>query len=585
MDIFSFISLFGGLALFLYGMNVMSQNLEKLAGGKLEAILKRMTSNPIKSLLLGAGITAVIQSSSAVTVMLVGLVNSGIMDLASSVGVIMGSNVGTTITAWMLSLVGIESSNVFVKLLKPSSFSPILALIGVIMTMVAKTSKKKDIGHILIGFAVLMYGMEFMSDAVKPLRDMPEFTSILTAFTNPILGIMTGLILTAVIQSSSASVGILQALSLTGSITYGMAMPIIMGQNIGTCVTSLISSIGVSKNAKRVAIVHISFNLIGTIIFTALYCVLYYFVGLPILEEAITPVNIAIIHSIFNISTTIILLPFTKMLVKIAMTVIKETEADLAPEKEIAFLDERLLHTPSIALQECAVIANEMAVVTKKSIFQAMDLLFNYDEEKGKEVKDLETEVDVYEDKLGGYLVKLSGHDLSDNDNALVSKLLHAIGDFERISDHAVNIMETAKEIHEKGIQMSDEGIREIGIATNAIKEILEMSVEAHNTNNLEVAYSVEPLEECVDDLIDGIKMNHINRLKNGYCTIEHGFVLSDILTNYERVSDHCSNIGVAMIELAKGFYDTHEYLDGLKEKDDPQFKALYEAYKEKYAI
>ncbi|MBR3785674.1 MAG: Na/Pi cotransporter family protein [Firmicutes bacterium] len=583
MDIFSFINLFGGLALFLFGMNTMSDGLEKLAGGKLESILKKMTSNPIKSLLLGAGITAVIQSSSAVTVMLVGLVNSGIMELSGSVGIIMGSNVGTTITAWMLSLVGIESDNIFIKLLKPSSFSPILALIGVVMTMMAKSNKKKDIGYILIGFAVLMYGMEFMSDAVEPLKDMPEFTSILTAFTNPFLGILTGMVLTAIIQSSSASVGILQALSLTGSITYGMALPIIMGQNIGTCVTSLISSIGVSKNAKKVAVVHISFNMIGTIIFTALYCVAHYMIELPILQTAITPVNIAIIHSIFNISTTVILLPFSKVLVTIANTVIKDDEEE--PEKQIAFLDERLLKTPSIALQELTDIAYKMADVTKTSIYDAMELLFDYDEEKGQAVKDLETEVDIYEDKLGSYLVRLSGHDLSDVDSAQVSKLLHAIGDLERISDHAVNIMEAGKEMQEKGLRISDQGIKEIKVATKAIAEILDISIEAFKNNDLELAYRVEPLEECVDDLIDEIKLSHIHRLKDGHCTIEHGFVLSDILTNYERVSDHCSNIGVAMIELAKGIFDAHEYLDALKVKDDPEFRRMYEEYKAKYAL
>ncbi len=582
MDIFSFINLFGGLALFLFGMNTMSDGLEKLAGGKLESILKKMTSNPLKSLLLGAGITAVIQSSSAVTVMLVGLVNSGIMELAGSVGIIMGSNVGTTITAWMLSLVGIESDNIFIKLLKPSSFSPILALIGVVMTMMAKSNKKKDVGYILIGFAVLMYGMEFMSDAVEPLKDMPEFTSILTAFTNPFLGILTGMVLTAIIQSSSASVGILQALSLTGSITYGMALPIIMGQNIGTCVTSLISSIGVSKNAKRVAVVHVSFNLIGTIIFTALYCVAHYMIELPILAEAITPVNIAIIHSIFNISTTIILLPFSKVLVKIAMTVVKDGPE--AEEKQIAFLDERLLKTPSIALQELTEIAYQMADVTKKSICDAMELLFNYDEEKGNAVKDLETEVDIYEDKLGSYLIRMSAHELSDEDSAQVSKLLHAIGDLERISDHAVNIMEAGKEMKEKGLMISDQGIKEIKVATQAIYEILNITVDAFKNNDLALAYKVEPLEECVDDLIDGIKMSHINRLRDGHCTIEHGFVLSDILTNYERVSDHCSNIGVALIELSKGALDAHAYADG-QIKEDPEFKRLYEEYKVKYAL
>ncbi|MBR4020826.1 MAG: Na/Pi cotransporter family protein, partial [Firmicutes bacterium] len=487
------------------------------------------------------------------------------------------------ITAWMLSLVGIESDNIFIKLLKPSSFSPILALIGVVMTMMAKSNKKKDIGYILIGFAVLMYGMEFMSDAVEPLKDMPEFTSILTAFTNPFLGILTGMVLTAIIQSSSASVGILQALSLTGSITYGMALPIIMGQNIGTCVTSLISSIGVSKNAKKVAVVHISFNMIGTIIFTALYCVAHYMIELPILQTAITPVNIAIIHSIFNISTTVILLPFSKVLVTIANTVIKDDEEE--PEKQIAFLDERLLKTPSIALQELTDIAYKMADVTKKSIYDAMELLFDYDEEKGQAVKDLETEVDIYEDKLGSYLVRLSGHDLSDVDSAQVSKLLHAIGDLERISDHAVNIMEAGKEMQEKGLRISDQGIKEIKVATKAIAEILDISIEAFKNNDLELAYRVEPLEECVDDLIDEIKLSHIHRLKDGHCTIEHGFVLSDILTNYERVSDHCSNIGVAMIELAKGIFDAHEYLDALKIKEDPEFKRMYEEYKAKYAL
>ena len=411
---------------------------------------------------------------------------------------------------------------------------------------------------------------------------MPEFTSILTAFTNPFLGILTGMVLTAIIQSSSASVGILQALSLTGSITYGMALPIIMGQNIGTCVTSLISSIGVSKNAKRVAVVHVSFNLIGTIIFTALYCVAHYMIELPILAEAITPVNIAIIHSIFNISTTIILLPFSKVLVKIAMTVVKDGPE--AEEKQIAFLDERLLKTPSIALQELTEIAYQMADVTKKSICDAMELLFNYDEEKGNAVKDLETEVDIYEDKLGSYLIRMSAHELSDEDSAQVSKLLHAIGDLERISDHAVNIMEAGKEMKEKGLMISGQGIKEIKVATQAIYEILNITVDAFKNNDLALAYKVEPLEECVDDLIDGIKMSHINRLRDGHCTIEHGFVLSDILTNYERVSDHCSNIGVALIELSKGVLDTHAYADG-QIKEDPEFKRLYEEYKAKYAL
>ena len=580
MDIFSFISLFGGLALFLYGMSLMSQGLEKLAGGKLEGILKKMTSNPVKSLFLGIGITAVIQSSSAVTVMLVGLVNSGIMQLSGTVGVIMGSNIGTTVTAWILSLVGIESNNVWIKLLKPESFSPILALIGIILMMSSKTSKKKDIGSIMIGFAILMYGMDFMSDSVSPLADMPEFTSMLTAFTNPLLGILTGLVLTAVIQSSSASVGILQALTLTGGISYGMAIPIIMGQNIGTCVTALISSIGVNKNAKRVAVIHIAFNLLGTAVCLLLYFVLHFLVDLSFIEQAISPVGVAVVHSIFNITTTVLLLPFSKQLVKLAEGTIK-TE----PEKEIAFLDERLLKTPSIALQECNHITTDMAYVSKQSMMDAMDLLFSYNEKKAAGVKDLEGEVDIYEDRLGSYLVKLSGYDLSDTDSKQISKLLHTIGDFERISDHAVNVMQAAKEIEEKKAPLSPEGLAEIKVATAAIREIMEIAIKAFDENNLELAYRVEPLEQVVDGIIEGIKLNHINRLQAGKCTIQQGFVLSDILTNYERVSDHCSNIAVAMIELSKSACDTHEYLDKLKTMDDPEFRKMFTEYKKKYAI
>ena len=580
MDIFSFISLFGGLALFLYGMSLMSQGLEKLAGGKLEGILKKMTSNPVKSLFLGIGITAVIQSSSAVTVMLVGLVNSGIMQLSGTVGVIMGSNIGTTVTAWILSLVGIESNNVWIKLLKPESFSPILALIGIILMMSSKTSKKKDIGSIMIGFAILMYGMDFMSDSVSPLADMPEFTSMLTAFTNPLLGILTGLVLTAVIQSSSASVGILQALTLTGGISYGMAIPIIMGQNIGTCVTALISSIGVNKTAKRVAVIHIAFNLLGTAVCLLLYFVLHFLVDLSFIEQAISPVGVAVVHSIFNITTTVLLLPFSKQLVKLAEGTIK-TE----PEKEIAFLDERLLKTPSIALQECNHITTDMAYVSKQSMMDAMDLLFSYNEKKAAGVKDLEGEVDIYEDRLGSYLVKLSGYDLSDTDSKQISKLLHTIGDFERISDHAVNVMQAAKEIEEKKAPLSPEGLAEIKVATAAIREIMEIAIKAFDENNLELAYRVEPLEQVVDGIIEGIKLNHINRLQAGKCTIQQGFVLSDILTNYERVSDHCSNIAVAMIELSKSAFDTHEYLDKLKTMDDPEFRKMFTEYKKKYAI
>ncbi|MGC2873780.1 Na/Pi cotransporter family protein [Ihubacter sp. mB4P-1] len=580
MDIFSFISLFGGLALFLYGMNLMSAGLEKLAGGKLEGILKKMTSNPVKSLFLGIGITAVIQSSSAVTVMLVGLVNSGIMQLSGTVGVIMGSNIGTTVTAWILSLVGIESDNVWIRLLKPESFSPILALAGILLMMTAKNSRKKDIGSIMIGFAILMYGMDFMSDAVSPLADMPEFASMLTAFTNPLLGIVTGLALTAVIQSSSASVGILQALSLTGSISYGMAIPIIMGQNIGTCVTALISSIGVSRNAKRVAVIHISFNIIGTVICMAAYFVLHYLVELPFLAEAAGPAGIAVAHSVFNITTTVLLLPFSHHLVKIA-----EHSVKTEPEKEIAFLDERLLNTPSIALSECNHITTEMAYVAKNAMMHAMDVLFAYDEKMEAEVVRLEGEADIYEDRLGSYLVKLSGCDLSDADSKQISKLLHTIGDFERISDHAVNIVEAAREIQEKKITLSPEGMHEIRTATKALREILDTTIKAFDNADLELARRVEPLEEIIDELSETIKLNHISRLQAGVCTIQQGFILSDIMTNYARVSDHCSNIAVAMIELSKASFETHEYVDKLKTMDDPAFRQMYGEYQKKYAI
>lgn len=581
MDIFSFISLAGGLALFLYGMNQMSQGLEKLAGGKLEGILKKITSNPVKSLFLGVGITGVIQSSSAVTVMLVGLVNSGIMQLSSTVGVIMGSNVGTTVTAWILSMIGIEGDNFWVKLLKPDSFSPILALVGVGLIMMARSNKKKDIGTILVGFAVLMYGMNFMSASVSPLADMPEFTSILTAFNNPLFGILVGTVLTAIIQSSSASVGILQALSLTGSISTGMAIPIIMGQNIGTCATALISSIGVSKNAKRVAVIHIAFNIIGTMVVMILYFGLHFLIDFTEFKaDPISPVGIAMFHTIFNVFSTVLLLPFSKQLVKLAERSIK-TE----PEKEVAFLDERLLVTPSIALQECNNIATEMAYIAKGSMLKAMGLLEKFDGKGAEEVRTLEGDVDIYEDRIGAYLVKLSACNPSDSDSRQISKLLHTIGDFERISDHAVNIMEAAREIAEKGVNLSKEGYEEIKIATGALNEIMDISIKAFDDNDLDLAYHVEPLEQVVDNLVEEIKMNHITRLQSGQCTIQQGFVLSDILTNFERVSDHCSNIALALIELSKPAFEAHEYVNSLKDADNPAYRKMFKTYQQKYKI
>lgn len=559
----------------------MSQGLEKLAGSKLELILKKMTSHPLKSLFLGVGITTVIQSSSAVTVMLVGLVNSGLMDLGNTVGVIMGSNIGTTVTAWILSLVGIQGDNIFVKLLKPESFSPILAFIGILMTMIAKSEKKKDVGTILIGFAILMYGMEFMSGAVKPLSNSPDFTSIITAFTNPLLGVLAGLVLTAIIQSSSASVGILQALSLTGQITYGVAIPIIMGQNIGTCVTALISSIGVNKNAKRVAVIHILFNLIGTAIFMTIYCICFYAIDLTIIEKQAGPVGIAICHSIFNIGTSLLLLPFSNWLVKIAKKTIKTG----APKKEASFLDERILATPAIALTESVSKTVDMARITEESVHKAVELLHQFDEEKVKQIYELEKEVDKYEDRLGNYLVKLSACDLTEQDRVQISKLLHSIGDFERISDHAANLSEVAKEMKEKNTKFSEAAYKELDVLTKAVKAVVELTVDVFENSDGDAAYKIEPLEEVIDDLVETIKLNHVKRLQKGNCTIVQGFIMSDILTNYERISDHCSNIALGIIEISKTSFESHAYVNKLVSSDDPKFRRYFNEFKEKYSI
>lgn len=545
MDIFSVFTLCGGLAFFLYGMSVMSSGLEKAAGGRLEQMLKKMTANPFKSLLLGAGITIAIQSSSAMTVMLVGLVNSGIMELSQTVGVIMGSNIGTTLTAWILSLAGIESDAVWLRMLKPESFSPIVAFIGIILIMVSRDDRRRSAGSIMVGFAVLMYGMELMSDSVSPLADMPQFSAILTAFTNPILGVVVGAVFTGVIQSSAASVAILQALSLTGGITYGMALPIIMGQNIGTCVTALLSSIGVNRNARRVAVVHISFNLIGTVVFLVLLFGADLFFHFPFMDVQIDPVGIAMVHSIFNIATTLMLLPFSKQLVRIANMVIP----DVAGEQKFTFVDSRLLATPSVAIAECNNKTVEMAKIAEETIVKALSLLDRYDEKVAGEVKVNEDKLDLYEDKLGTTLVQLSSKALSDTDSRKVSKQLHTIGDFERIGDHAVNLWKAAEEIHVKGIHFSSQAEEELRTLTAALKEILDITTEAFSRDDIRLAKQVEPLEQVIDCLIADIKSNHIVRLQNGHCTIEMGFVLSDILTNCERVSDHCSNIAVAQIE------------------------------------
>ncbi len=581
MNIFSFFTLFGGLAFFLYGMNVMSGGLEKVAGGKLESTLKKMTSNPYKSLLLGAAITVAIQSSSAMTVMLVGLVNSGIMTLGQTIGVIMGSNIGTTLTAWILSLTGIQSDNIFVNLLKPEAFSPVIAFIGIVLIMLSGTSKKKDIGKIMVGFSVLMYGMQLMSDAVSPLADSPAFAGLLTAFTNPVLGVVVGAVFTGIIQSSAASVGILQALSLTGSISYAMAIPIIMGQNIGTCVTALISSIGVNKNAKRVSVVHISFNLIGTIVLLVVFYTANAFLDFSFTNDSINPVGIAFVHSVFNIATTSLLLPFIKQLEKIAKFVIKDSET--AEKTEL--VDERLLSTPSIAIARCKDLTVEMAQTAQRSVLHSINLLSKFDEKVCADIREHEELIDNYEDKLGSYLVKLSRKSLTVEDSHSTSNLLHSIGDFERIGDHACNILNVAREINEKNITFSSQAQEEIKVITSAITEILDLTVCAFKDNNLELAKKVEPLEQVVDKLQTKLKNTHVLRLQKGECTIETGFVFNDLLNNYERIADHCSNVAVCLIQIADDSFDTHEYLSNVKSHGDDEFDSMYKEYKQKYAI
>ena len=581
MDIFSIINLLGGLALFLYGMSVMSQGLEKLAGGKLEGILRSMTSNKFKSLLLGLGVTAIIQSSSAVTVMLVGLVNSSIMTLEQSVGVIMGTNIGTTVTAWLLSLVGISSNNIFLKLLKPEAFSPIIALIGVLMMMASKSDKRKDAGSVMLGFAVLMYGMNFMSSSMEPLKDMPEFAKVLTAFNNPVFGILAGILVTAVIQSSSASVGILQALSMTSGLTYGMVIPIIMGQNIGTCVTSVISSIGVSKNAKRVAVVHIAFNIIGTIIFMVAFSIGHYLINFGFINKAVTPVDIAIIHSLFNIFTTVIIFPFAEKLVPISHKFVGGEEDD---EMEV-FLDKRLLFTPSIAVEEARAKTNEMVELAFQNFRDAITLSSGYNDELFEKIKNDEKLLDYFEDQLGSFNVSLAKVELSERDSANVSMMLHSITDAERIGDHSLNIAESIYELHNKGLSFSGEARRELDILSAAVSEILTLAGKAILEMDAKTALKVEPLEELIDDIVEQIKTNHIARLKNGACTIELGVILNDILADIERVSDHCSNIAAAEIELERNNLHMHQFVKDFKDKGSVEFTELYDEFSRKYSI
>lgn len=586
MDIFGVLTLVGGLALFLYGMNVMGAGLEKVSGGKLERILEKLTSNPIKAVLLGAGVTAVIQSSSATTVMVVGFVNSGIMKLSQAIGIIMGANIGTTMTAWLLSLTGIEGGSFWIQMLKPSSFSPILAMIGIIFIMSAKSDKKKSIGEIMLGFTVLMQGMELMSGAVEPLADVPEFTNILTMFDNPVFGVVAGALLTAIIQSSSASVGILQALSVTGAFTYSSVIPIIMGQNIGTCVTAMISSIGANRGARRTAIVHLYFNIIGTILFLTVFYIGDAAVGFAFADETIGAAGIALIHSIFNVCTTVVLLPFTKGLEKLAYLTLPLTEDEKNTTEDVfTILDERFLSSPTFAIEQCRSLVSQMAQTTKESFLEAMELLGNFSEEKAADVIKKENLVDTYDDKISAYLTKLSSENLSYQDSLRATSLMHCLTDFERISDHAINVVESAQQMHKEDLEFSKKGKEEMEIYGNAVKDILNRTTNAFVDDNQDLARTVAPLEEVIDEINKDVKKHHLKRLRKGKCTIELGLVLSDLAMNYERVSDHCSNIAVYMMQLKDTQLEEHSYNEQLDETESAEFTKLYQEFGAKYEL
>ena len=588
MDFFSVLTLIGGLALFLYGMQVMGDGLAKVSGGKLEQILENLTSSKWKAVLLGMCVTAVIQSSSATTVMVVGFVNSGIMKLTQVVGIIMGANIGTTITSWILSLAGLQSSNFFISLLKPASFSPILAMIGIILLTFTKSSRKKDVGSILLGFAVLMFGMETMSGAVKPLADVPEFTGLLLKFSNPVAGIVAGAVLTAIIQSSSASVGILQALCLTGAVPYSAAFPIIMGQNIGTCVTALISAIGAKKNAKRTAFVHLYFNLIGTIVFMILFYSANFFVHFGFLGDAANAAGIAVVHTTFNVFATILWMPFHRLLEKLAILTVrdgKEEERTEGALEGLSALDDRFLDNSALAMDQCRVACAHMAKITIEALDTAMSLLNVYDAEKVEVVHEDESIVDRYEDRLGTYLVQVTKNEMQTKDSHTLSVLLHSIGDIERISDHAVIIANAAKEIYDKNLAFSEAAAAELEVYSSAVRKVVQIAMEAMQEEDLAMAGKVEPLEEVIDDLSDEMKKRHIDRLREGRCTIELGFILSDLTTSYKRIADHCSNIAVCLIQADNDEYGRHAYLNSLKDEENKSFREKFEEYSKIYAL
>ena len=579
MDIFDALEMIGGLCLFLFGMNIMGQALERRAGSRLRPTLGKMTGKTMTGFLTGLVVTAVIQSSSATTVMVVGFVNSGLMTLKQAIGVIMGANIGTTVTAWLLSLGGISGDAVWVQLLKPTSFTPVLALIGIIMYMFSKDSRKNDTGMILLGFATLMFGMDTMSGAVSGLREVPAFRQLFVAFTNPLLGVLAGAALTAIIQSSSASVGILQALALSGHVTYAAAIPIIMGQNIGTCVTALISSVGTSRNAKRAAIVHLSFNVIGTVVCLTVFCIVRAVAAPAILGESATMYGIAIAHTAFNVACTALLLPASGLLEKLAIRLVpdgKKKDAEVT-------LDERLLATPPLALEQCSVVAEDMAYYASGALKKAIDCVMEFDPKSAQEVRESEDETDKYEDMLGTYLLKLGAEPLSDAASEEVTELLKLIGDFERIGDHAVNIIESAEELHDKQLEFSRSAKYELSVMTAAVGEVMDLAVKAFAENDAQAASCVEPLEQVVDDLKNELRTRHILRMKKSECSIEAGFVWSDLLTNLERVSDHCSNVALCVLDLKKHTLSAHETQH--ERKDVPEFAEQYRRYSEKYAL
>lgn len=589
MDIFDVLSMVGGLALFLYGMHIMGDALAKMSGGKLEKVLERLTSNKWSAVLLGAGVTAVIQSSGATTVMVVGFVNSGIMKLNQAVGIIMGANIGTTATSWLLSLSGIDGGSFFLQMLKPTSFTPILAVIGAILVVFCKSEKKHNIGTILLGFAILMYGMTAMSSAVEPLKDVPQFTQILTKFENPLLGVIAGFVLTTIMQSSSVSVGILQALCSTGAVSYALALPIIMGQNIGSCTTAMISSVGASKDAKRAAAVHFYFNVIGTVVFMLVFYISNAFVHYAFLPQAANEVGIATIHSIFNIAATIVLLPLSGFLEFLAVKTIKdddEEEDELSKhDKVLQLLDPVFLERPGFAIMQCQKVASEMAELSMKSVGRAVGLLTAYDEEIAERIRKEEDTVDKYEDQLGTYLLRLSTKDLSKEDGHRLSLMLHSLGDIERISDLAVNILLAVEQMHKKELIFSKKAMDELAVYSKALKDILTMTVNAFEQNDRYKAALVQPLEELMDDMNKELKKRHVKRLRKGKCTIELGLSLSDISDTYERISDHCSNIATCVIQVEDDELDAHEHRKEVKEQDAKWYDEQYRAYEQKYAL